>query len=204
MVSQSPIAMAILRGTNWIIELANEAILKDFWHRSWEDVRERKFFEVFPELTSHCFPELFLKVFTTGVSHGEKERPVVFKGSSYSFVDFEFSPLRDADGSVFGILVTVYDVSEKVKIRRKTEENEARLKMIIDATGLGTWDLDLKTGTFDYSEKIPRGLWRKRKALARGIAEVHAARRPPRQTEGIPGSLCNWLATLRITVAMEG
>ena len=153
MVSQSPIAMAILRGTDWIIELANDAILKNFWARTWDDVKDRKFFEVFPELTNHLFPEHFRKVFTTGVSHNEKERAVITKGSPYSFVDFEFSPLRNVDGSVFGILVTVYDVTEKVRIRKKTEENEARLKMIIDATGLGTWDLDLKTGAFNYSDK---------------------------------------------------
>jgi hypothetical protein len=153
MVSQSPIAMAILRGPDWTIELANEVILKNFWARDWQAIKGKKLFEVFPELKGTAYEELLTKAHYTGISQNEKELPAIINNSPSAFVDLDCGPLFNSDRSVSAMLLTVYDVSEKVRTRRKTEENEARLRMVIDASGLGTWDLNLKTGEFNYSEK---------------------------------------------------
>ena len=37
---------------------------------------------------------------------------------------------------------------------KKTEENELRLNIILEASELGTWDLNLKTKEIDYSERL--------------------------------------------------
>ena len=57
------------------------------------------------------------------------------------------------DNTIYGVLLTANDVSGKVRGRIKTEENETRLKMVIEASGLGTWDLNLQTGEFHYSDE---------------------------------------------------
>lgn len=153
MVSQSPIPMAILRGADWVIEMANEAILRNIWAKEWGEVKGRKLMEVFPDLKDQPFPGLLKYVFSSGKVYSEKEKLVRIDGQGELYVDFDYTPLFNHDGSVSGIMVTVYDVTERVAARRKTEENEERLRMVIEASGLGTWELDLTTGGFDYSDK---------------------------------------------------
>jgi PAS domain S-box-containing protein len=152
-VAQSPISMAILRGPEWVIELANESMLKNIWNRQLHQVMGKKLMDVFPELKDQPFPELLQKVFDTGKKYSDKEMAVYIEGAACNYIDFEYSPLFEPDNSVSGIIVTAYDVSEKVKERRKTQENEARLRMVIEASGLGTWELNIPTGDFTYSEE---------------------------------------------------
>ena len=152
-IAQSPIPMAILRGPDWVVDLANDAILVDYWGRRWEDVKARKLLEVFPELVSGDFHELLSKVYNTGIPHIEKDRAVAIRNSPCSFVDLAFTPLMKKDNTIYGVLLTANDVSGKVRGRIKTEENETRLKMVIEASGLGTWDLNLQTGEFHYSDE---------------------------------------------------
>src|SRR5690349_19270375 len=37
--------------------------------------------------------------------------------------------------------------------RKRTEENEERLRIVLEASGLGTWELNLQTGEFSYSNE---------------------------------------------------
>lgn len=153
MVAQSPISMAILRGPDFIIELANESMLTNIWCRKLHQVIGRKLMDVFPELKDQPFPALLREVFATGQKFGDTEMAVHIEGASCTYVDFEYNPLFERDGTVSGIIVTANDVSVKVRDRRKVQEDEARLRLVIEASGLGTWELNLKTGEFVYSKE---------------------------------------------------
>ncbi len=48
---------------------------------------------------------------------------------------------------------TLEDVTEQVTARKKLEENEEKLNIVIDASELGTWELDLKTKEIIYSDR---------------------------------------------------
>src|SRR5687768_8238431 len=115
LISQSSTPMAILTGTDWVIALANDAILNDHWGRSWTDVKEGKLLEVFPELASGNFHELLSKAYNTGIPHIEKEYAVAIRNSPCSYADLAFTPLMTKDNTPFGILLTVNDVSGKVR-----------------------------------------------------------------------------------------
>ncbi|MGC4036623.1 MAG: PAS domain S-box protein [Chitinophagaceae bacterium] len=137
LVMRSPIAMTIFRGEDFIIELANEALLKNIWQREIKDVEGKKLLDVFPELNDQPFPNLLRKVFSTGITHNEKEAIAYVttgKGEKIEYYfDFEYSPLFEADGtSVSGIMVTVIDVTEKVNARKKIEESEFNFRRIAD------------------------------------------------------------------------
>lgn len=153
MVAQSPIAIAVLRAPDWVIELANESLLKNIWGRELEQVRGKKLIDVFPELQQQSVPALLRHVYETGEKQSEKEKAVYTNGGHCSYVDFEYAPSFNSAGTVSGVILTAYDVSEKVKERKKTEENGERLRMVIEASGLGTWELDLATGEFSYSDE---------------------------------------------------
>lgn len=156
MVMDSPIPMTIFRGREYIIEIANSIMFRNIWRKQEAEVLGKKVLDVFPELHDQKYPELLDKVFNTGEIHKETESPVYVQGDDgvkNFYLDFEYAPLFEPDGTVSGILVTVNDVTEKVEARIKLEESEKKLNMVIDASGLGTWELNLKTRAVTYSDR---------------------------------------------------
>ncbi|MFC5408704.1 PAS domain-containing protein [Larkinella bovis] len=157
LVIQSPIAMAIFRGPEFIIEIANETMLKTLWKRTLREVQGKKLLDIFPELRDQPYPQLLTNVLQTGISHTDKEALTYIKtkaGVGKYYLDYEYAPLFGTDNRVAGIMVTVNDVSEKVLARISINEAEQRSRLAIEAAEMGTYDLDLETGGFLYSERL--------------------------------------------------
>jgi PAS domain S-box-containing protein len=68
------------------------------------------------------------------------------------WVSITGAPIRDASGRLVGAAVVCADVDERRRAASALEENEARLRLITEATGLGTFDWDLATGTVRCSD----------------------------------------------------
>lgn len=158
LIKQSPVAMTIFRGKDMVIEMANDILLKKIWRRRIEDVRGKKLLDVFPELASQPFPALLQKVYTTGVAHMDTEAEAFVHhddtGLQRYYLDFEYAPLAETDGTVSGIIITVIDVTEKVETRHKVEEAELRLRLANEAARLGTFDWDLDNEVFSQSQRV--------------------------------------------------
>lgn len=157
MVLQSPIPMAILRGADYIIEMANIEMIKSIWRKKDKDVLGKKILDVFPELKEQHYPEILKKVFTTGKSVTENESVAYIKGDDGMkkfYLDYEYAPLFETDKMVSGIMVTANDVTEKVETRQKLEMEEARLRLATEGTRLATWDLDLETKQIIHSARL--------------------------------------------------
>ena len=156
-IMQSPIAMTIWRGNDFIIEMANDTMFKRIWRKEPKDVIGRKALDVFPELVEQKFPELLQRVLKTGRIHRENEAMAYVRGDDGMrkfYLDFEYAPLLETDGSISGIMITVYDVTEKVESRHKLEDAESRMRLAVEATELSTWDLDLKTREIIHSPRL--------------------------------------------------
>lgn len=157
MIMQSPIAMTIFKGPDYVIEVANEELMNNIWRKKREDVMGRKALEVFPELNDQKFPELLNRVYSQGVVHREKEALAMVQGDDglrRFYLDFEYSPLKDQEGSVEGVMITVNDVTDRVEARQKVIDAEARMRIAVEGTGTATWDLDLVTREIIYSKKL--------------------------------------------------
>jgi PAS domain S-box-containing protein len=153
-VKQAPVGITILRGPQHVVEMANEAYLKLI------DKEENTFvgkplFESLPEVEATV--SLLLKdVLKTGSPyHGNEVRVPLkrFGKLETSYFDFLYSPLKEEDGTISGIIVIATEVSEKVQTRKKTEQNEERLNIIVDASELGTWEFNVKTKELIYSKR---------------------------------------------------
>jgi PAS domain S-box-containing protein len=157
LIMDSPIAMTIWRGPEYVIEVANRSMLTEVWRKQEQDVIGKKALDVFPELNNQKYPELLKKVITTGVAHRENESLAYVQGDDGMkefYLDFEYSPLVEVDGSISGLMITVYNVTERVESRNKLMDAESRLRLAIEATGLSTWDLDLKTRAIIHSARL--------------------------------------------------
>jgi PAS domain S-box-containing protein len=157
MVMQSPIAMTIFRGPDHIIEMANVEMFKNVWRKQESEVIGRKLLDVFPELKEQKYPELLKKVLTTGTPHREYESLAYVQGDDGMkkfYLDYEYSPLKETDGTVSGIMITVNNVTARVEAVRQLADAEERMRLAADGTGLATWDLDVNTREVIYSPKL--------------------------------------------------
>jgi len=153
MVMQSPIPMTIFRGEDLIVETANTVLLETIWRKTEAEVIGKPFLSLFPELNNQKYPALLKNVYETGIPHREKEAYAQVRDEFY-YLDFEYAPLKDEQGQVNGLMITVYDVTEKVLARQTIEEAKERLQLVVEATGLANWDLDLTTNHLIYSPRL--------------------------------------------------
>ena len=157
MVMQSPISMAILRGKNFIIEIANPAMLKYLLRKNEKDVLGMKLWEVFPELYLKKYDEMLTNVYLTKEVIRKNEVITFLQGNSGRekyFFDYEYSPLFEQDGTVSGIMVTATDVTKKVEARQRVETEETRLRLATESSGFATWDLDFETEKIVHSPML--------------------------------------------------
>lgn len=153
-VKQAPVGITILRGADYMVEMANEAYLK-LVDRAEDKFVGRPIFESLPEV-EETVSTLLRDVLTTGVPFHGYEVPIPlnrYGKLEISYFDFLYSPLKEEDGTISGIIVTVTEVSEKVEARKKIEQNEERLNIVVEASELGTWELNVKTKEATYSQR---------------------------------------------------
>ena len=163
---QAPNAITILRGPQYVIELANPLVCR-IWGRRPEQVLGKPLFDALPEIVNQGLEELLAQVLTTGVPYVGRELPVRLarlEGGAIEDVYFNFvyEPMRDSEGQVEGIIVVASDVTELVRARQRTEAlaaqevhaAEERLRLAMEAMKMGTWDMDLTTGSMVWDGRM--------------------------------------------------
>jgi PAS domain S-box-containing protein len=123
---QAPTPIVILRGPDYVIDLANPPACQVVGLRE-EEVVGRPAFAVTPELEDQGFRELLDTVMTTGEPYIGKETPLRLDRPSQQtpnapHFNFVFAPLRDVDDKVDGVLVFAFDVTDEVMARNQVEE----------------------------------------------------------------------------------
>lgn len=154
-VKQAPVGITILRGPNHFVEMANKAYL-ELVDRKESEFVGKPIFDSIPE-AEEIAGILLNDVYNKGIPYYGKELPVPinrFGEQQICFFDLLYNPLKDDSGNITGIIVTVVEVTEKLETIKKTEQNEEKLNIILDASELGTWDLNLKTREINYSDRL--------------------------------------------------
>ncbi|HET9053993.1 MAG TPA: PAS domain S-box protein, partial [Cyclobacteriaceae bacterium] len=85
------------------------------------------------------------------VDHIETKR--VTKHGELIDLSLTISPLRDQSGKIIGASKIARDITRQKKVEKEILENEQRLQMVIEASALGTWELDLRTRAVLYSKR---------------------------------------------------
>jgi len=131
MVMNTPVAMAILKGSDFVIDIANQPMLET-WSREAEQVLNKPLMEIFPELEGQPFPEMLREVFKTGkkLSLQEQKVQIGLPDGGYKdlYVDFSYDPLFDAEGQVEAILATVIDITEIAEARKLLQLRQEELE----------------------------------------------------------------------------
>ncbi|MGN7888580.1 PAS domain-containing sensor histidine kinase [Dyadobacter sp. 22481] len=156
LVTQSQFAKAILKGPELVISIANESML-NIWRRSLDEVVGRRLIDIFPELEEQKFIGLLNEVYQTARIHRGNEAVTYVDGPGglkRHYLDFQYAPIFEVDGSVSGIMVSASDVTDKVTLRQQFAEAADRLSLATEGTRLATWDLNIKTGQIIHSGRL--------------------------------------------------
>lgn len=154
LIEQSPMASVIFKGPELLIEIANNAMLKR-WNKTAAEVENKTLEEVFPFVKDQKYPGLLREVFKTGKVYRESGAVSNIKDRGEdvtTYVDFEYSPLFDADGNVSGVISTVIDVTDKVESRKRLEESEKKFRLLADSMPQYIWTSDPE-GNLNYFNK---------------------------------------------------
>jgi PAS domain S-box-containing protein len=155
---QAPVAIGIFKGADYVVELINPPLCK-LYGKTMKEFLGKPIFGVLTEIKGHGFEELLDKVRLTGESFKGEGVLVPLKRNGQVeniYVDFVYEPFRENDGSISGVIAIATEVTSQVKANLKVIEAEERARLAVDAAGLGTFDLDLKTGEMITSEQFAR------------------------------------------------
>lgn len=155
MIHQAPVAIAILRGSNYVVEIVNKHSL-ELWGRKENEVLGKEILNAMPELNEQGIKALLDDVYQTGNRFVAKELPVeILRGNQLEtvYINFSYEPLYDDNKVINGIMTVGFDVSDQVKARLKIEANREKLNVVIQASELGTWEYNLKTHEINYSNR---------------------------------------------------
>ncbi|HEY1114762.1 MAG TPA: ATP-binding protein [Chitinophagaceae bacterium] len=123
-ILQSPVAMSILKGPSYVVEIANERMF-ELWGRGAEELLRRPIFDGLPEARYQGLEELLHQVCATGERFTASERPIILPRDGKPetvYLNFVYEPFREGDGTISGIIAVATDVTEQVLARRKIEE----------------------------------------------------------------------------------
>ena len=120
---QSPFSIAILKGMDMVVNLANDSI-KEMWSKG-DDIEGVPLLTLFPELVGSDFPKLLEQVYTTGEAYFLQEHlsPIVRNGKHMdAYFNIVYQPYRETDDSISGITVIAYEVTSQVLAKNDLRE----------------------------------------------------------------------------------
>ncbi|WP_378186426.1 ATP-binding protein [Aquimarina sp. W85] len=129
----SPYLIAILKGEDLRIEIANDTILEN-WGKG-KNVIGKPLLEVIPEIKEQGFENLLLQVMHTGKAYHAFEVPAEHfrEGKRIKdFYDFAYQPIFSLNGKVEKVAVIAINVSKQKELHHKISENEKKFRQMID------------------------------------------------------------------------
>lgn len=149
-IEQAPVGIAMLKGPEHIIEIANPAILK-IWGRTESEVIGFPHEKVRPELRGQPVNNWLREVYQSGNPRINTEFLVRLRhndGLRDAIVNSVYQPIRSADGDISGVLVILEEITQQVLQRRKNENDQQMLALAIDAGELATFYYQPSTNLF--------------------------------------------------------
>jgi PAS domain S-box-containing protein len=146
LLMQAPGLTGILRWRHGVCELANP-LLGQLW--GGRHVLGKTMRKAWPGLEGQGFFEMVERVFDTGEASYSYEHPALANwdgngNPSEHFFDFIYSPYRNHQNVVEGVIIFGLDVTGRVQARQQLQDQQLLFKDITDAAGTALWAVDPK------------------------------------------------------------
>jgi PAS domain S-box-containing protein len=129
LLMQSPIAICIFQGTEFVVELVNKGML-EIWGCERKDVLGKPFFEAKPEVKGQGFEKVLASVYTTGETLVDTGSVKLFRNGELQKVYFQivYQPFRNLHGVITGVIVANTEITAQVEAKRQLEQIMQDLK----------------------------------------------------------------------------
>lgn len=144
---QVPVGIQILKGSDYIIDMINPALCRIFGKRE-NELLHHSVLNIIKEEERHTFKQIMDLVMASGEPFSGTEIPFsVLRDDKEEevYINLINQPYYEEDHTISGIISIVTDVTSQVILRKKLEESEQRLKLAIESSEIGIWDLNLQT-----------------------------------------------------------
>jgi signal transduction histidine kinase/DNA-binding response OmpR family regulator len=123
---QAPTLVLILRGPDFVIELANDLVCQ-VWGRRHEDVIDRPLLDALPELRGQVFEDLLRDVYRSGTPYVGRGTPARLDRRGDGTFDtvyfnFVYAPFRNVGGGIEGVFVTASDVTDDIRAHDQVDQ----------------------------------------------------------------------------------
>lgn len=134
----SPVALAIVHGSEWTFSFANPAFTKFFSSNS-EALVGKSLSALFPEASSSGLHQMVKNVSSTGEPFSIASYPVELAGQnqSRSYFNFDIRPIKNEAGQVADIAIHAYEVTRMTESHQQVTESEGKYRSILDGMGQG-------------------------------------------------------------------
>jgi PAS domain S-box-containing protein len=129
---QAPVAIAILQGADYQIQVANPFII-DMWGRTAEALLNQPFFDALPELREQEFGRVLNEVWRNGEPYVAQEVEARFWRFGHfetTYVNLSIYPLHDEYGEITGLILVLTDVSTQLYARQREQEFNEELTVM--------------------------------------------------------------------------
>jgi len=157
LVEHSPVAMASLKGIDFEIDVVNDAIL-EIWGKD-RSVVGLPLVKAMPEIEEQNFLNILREVYASGKPFYGKEHKtkLTINGNSVErYLNFVYKPISNSDGTSNAIMIVATDVTDQVNSRETVTEINTRLQIAMDASSLGSTEVELATGIMQSSDVFKR------------------------------------------------
>jgi PAS domain S-box-containing protein len=144
-LTQSVMSIGILKGTDMIINFANEMMMAS-WGKG-NNIIGKPLLEVLPELEDQPFPKLIQEVLATGVPYYGYEEKVTLVNNGkekVAYFNYVYQPYTEIDNRITGVTVLASEVTAQVHVKKENEEIAERFRLLADAQPQKVWTADHK------------------------------------------------------------
>ncbi|MFV8356384.1 PAS domain S-box protein [Flavobacterium sp. XS1P32] len=132
LVMLAPVAICVLRGEDFIFETLNQE-MANLLDIKIEDSLGKPLFDVITEVKDQVYKQLLDDVYRTGNRFVSPELSLTIHRKSMMedvFVKFVYEPLREADGTISGVMVLSDEITDQVNARKAIEVSEKMFRVL--------------------------------------------------------------------------
>ncbi|MBD0255159.1 MAG: PAS domain-containing protein [Cytophagales bacterium] len=135
MVEQAPVAIALTRGPDLVVESINAFMLPIIGRKHAAEVIGKTLGEVLPEPEAQPVLGLIRRVYQTGEPFQGLELPATLRIEGQlrqGYYNISYTPLRE-NGQVTGVIQLAVEVTEQVLARKHIEQSEQQVRTLVEA-----------------------------------------------------------------------
>ncbi|RYY56504.1 MAG: PAS domain S-box protein [Chitinophagaceae bacterium] len=181
-ILQAPVAMCMLLGPDFKMEVANDMMVK-LLGRPAAEIMGRPVFDAVPEVAGLGLEQSLYEVYQHGTTFRANEQKLELYrdgGKEVVYQNLVYEPYRHKDGSITGIIAIASDVTDQVLSKKILKETYEQLRIAVATAEMGTFKANLRTRLMSLSDRgseiygLPAGVEQKfENMMALVVPEYH-------------------------------